>query len=302
MSAMPISIVTPCHNMAAYVARTVESIVSQDYPRLQYIVVDGASTDGTVDILRGYGNRINTLITEPDEGQYDAVQKGFGLATGEVLAWLNADDVYHPWTLSVVGEVFEKFPDLEWLIGLPSMINAQDQCIRLASGPAAYPQAYIAKGWARGRFGPHLQQESMFWRRRLWERAGGLDLRWKYAADFELWTRFARFAEPVAITVPLAAFRARPGQRSSHEQYQNDIRAICSRLPPPPRVWRCLANRSLAMGCVCRLAMWRDCQVISYSLQRNEWVKLRLRRPLSRSSLGQLILDYALARSRPQPA
>jgi len=297
MDATAISIVTPCYNMEAYVGRTVESIVSQGYPRLQYIVVDGGSTDGSLGVLRGYGDRIHTLISEPDGGQYHAVQKGLDRATGDVLAWLNSDDIYYPWTLAIVGEVFEKFPDLDWLVGLPSAINARGQCITMASGPVAYPREFIANGWAHGRFGPHLQQESMFWRRRLMERAGGLDLRWKYAADFELWTRFARFAQPVAITVPLAAFRARPGQRSGHAQYQQDMREICRSLPNPPRLWRLLAQSSRAAGCLCRLAVWRGCEVISYSRQHEEWVKFRLRRPLSRSSFGQLILDYDMTRA-----
>jgi hypothetical protein len=294
-----ISIITACYNMKGYIRDTVESIVSQGYSNLEYILMDGASTDGTLDILKEYEDQLSILVSEPDHGQYYAVQKGMDLAKGEVLAWLNADDIYYPWTLSVVSEIFQKFPEIDWIVGLPSQINAKGQCIYMANGVSAYPKDYIKNGWAGGYLGPHLQQESMFWRRSLWDRVGGLSLEWKYAADFHLWTRFAQFSEPVGVTVPLAAFRLRPGEQVSsklEDAYNNEVRLISQNGKRPPFVWDRLAKSSQALRCLFRLMIWKKCQVISYSKDAGEWTKTTLKRPLSRSSIRRLLLETNVKR------
>ena len=103
VSSNKISVVTVSYNMERYIEQTIRSVVNQDYSNIEYIVVDGASTDRTVEIARRYEDKISTLISEPDDSHFDAMQKGLSIATGDVLAWLNADDVYYPWTLSIVG-------------------------------------------------------------------------------------------------------------------------------------------------------------------------------------------------------
>lgn len=289
-----ISVVTACFNMAQYIERTIRSVVGQGYPNLQYIVIDGASTDGTVSIVQQYIDKIDVFVSEPDEGQYHAIQKGLDISQGEIMAWLNADDIYYPWTFSIVGEVFEKFPDVDWIIGLPTSINKSGQCIGVASIASAYPRRFIKNGWGRSYLGPHIQQESVFWRKSLWDKVSGLDLKWKLAADFELWTRFAEYSEPVALTVPLAAFRQRPGEQVSsadRNAYQEEVLEICSRLKRPPRGWNYMARRSLVLRCLCRLAIWKKCRVIAYSDKKGEWVLTNLRRPISRSSVARLLLE-----------
>jgi GT2 family glycosyltransferase len=286
--------------MAQYIERTIRSVVGQGYPNLEYIVIDGASTDGTVSIVQQYIDKIDVFVSKPDEGQYHAIQKGLDISQGEILAWLNADDIYYPWTFSVVGEVFAKFPDVDWIIGLPSHISKSGQCVSLSSGPCAYPRKFIRNGWAHGHLGPHLQQESTFWRKTLWDKVGGLDLKWKYAADFELWTRFAQHAEPVAVSIPLAAFRLRPGEQISsadHDSYHEEVRRISERLHPPPWLWNQIAKRSHVLRCLYRLAIWRECRVIAYSEEKGEWVLRTLSRPISQSSLRRLVLDYAVDRT-----
>ncbi len=197
--------------MAGYIGQTIQSVVSQNYPNLEYIVIEGDSKDGTTEVINRFADKIAKVVIEPDGGQYHAIQKGMNMATGEVLAWINADDIYCPWTLSVVSEIFSNFPDVDWITGLTTYINEAGQCVSVANTASAYPVKYIRNGWFRSYLGGYLQQESVFWRRSLWEKVGGLDLTLSCAADFKLWTEFARHADLVTVAVPLAAFRFRPG-------------------------------------------------------------------------------------------
>jgi glycosyltransferase involved in cell wall biosynthesis len=105
---MLFTIITPVYNGARYIKETIESVLGQTYPHVQYIVVDGGSTDGTVELVKAYGSRIDTFISEPDNGMYDALAKGLELAKGDVIAYLNAGDVYHCAALSVVAEIMQK--------------------------------------------------------------------------------------------------------------------------------------------------------------------------------------------------
>lgn len=292
-----ISVVTACFNMAQYIEQTIQSVVSQNYPHLEYIVIDGASTDGTTDIIDRYSDNIDVVISEHDDGQYHAIQKGFEKSNADIMAWLNADDIYCPWTLSLVGEIFERFPDINWIIGLPSHLNKRGQCTRVSSFVSAYPQDYMRSGWFRASLAGYLQQESMFWRRSLWEKVGGLDLSLKYAADFKLWTQFAKYSELVSVAVPLALFRHRPNEQrgsSGISIYEEEVLRICGRRKEPPKSWAFLASRSKKLRYLCRLAIWKKCRVIAYSQERGEWVLRTLRRPLSRVGLGGLILENSM--------
>lgn len=292
-----ISVVTACYNMADYIGHTIRSVVSQDYPNLDYIVVDGGSTDGSHKVIKEYTDKIHVIVSEPDEGQYYAIQKGFDITHGEIMAWLNADDIYLPWTLSVVGEIFEKFPDVDWIIGLPCYLNNADQCVKVSNTQSAYIQEYIRNGWFRSYLAGYLQQESMFWRRRLWEKVNGLDLNLKYAADFKLWTEFANHTDLVGISVPLASFRLRPGEQKSssgRDIYEEEVLRVCQGLKAPPIVWDAIAKRGLRLRCLCRLVRWKKCRIIAYSQERREWVLRTLCRPLSRVSLSGLLIENAI--------
>ncbi|MBX3327372.1 MAG: glycosyltransferase, partial [Nitrospira sp.] len=114
-SSLKISIVTPSFNQAQFIEETIESVLSQRDSNLEYVIVDGGSTDGSVDIIRRHAERLTHWMSQPDKGQYDAINKGFVKTTGEIMAWINSDDKYTPWAFSIVRELFTKFPQIEWL-------------------------------------------------------------------------------------------------------------------------------------------------------------------------------------------
>jgi len=293
-----ISVVTSCFNAGELVEDTIRSVVQQRYPRLQYVFIDGASRDNTFEIARRYESDIAVLLSERDDGQYHGIQKGMSLATGEVMAWLNGDDIYCPWTLSVVGEIFACFPDVDWIVGTSSFMNGRGQCTRVSGNSGtAMPRDYIRNGWFRPELAGYLQQESMFWRRSLWEKVGGLDLSLSLAADFDLWRRFAEHAELHAVNVPLALFRQRPGlQRSSAGQksYEAEVARICEGLPKPPWLWSKLSAQGEQWRHLARSLVWKDSNVISYAAHQQAWVKVKGPRPLARTSLADLLLERSM--------
>ncbi len=217
-----ISIVTPSYNRRRYLGDTIRSVLATGYPALEYAVVDGQSSDGSAELIAGHASRLAWWVSEPDGGQYDAINKGFARTSGEIMGWLNSDDLYLPWTLTVVGEVFAGLPQVEWITtafpliwdgrGLPIACN--------------YRPGYSRRGFLRGEYLPtaggyttgYIQQESTFWRRTLWDRCGGrLDTSYRVAADFDLWMRFSAEAELYAVDVPLAGYRAHGDQRTANE-------------------------------------------------------------------------------------
>lgn len=206
---MRLSIITPNFNGAAFIEETLKSVADQNYPNLEYIVVDGASTDDSVRIIEKCRSGISTFISEPDCGHADAVNKGFEASTGEVMGWINSDDVLLPGALDFVERLFSARPDIEWITGRSSSMDEEGRIGWI--GPL--------RPWSRLRFlsGDHkwIQQESTFWRRSLWERVGGgLELRYSVANDFDLWRRFFRYAELHTVDRHLGCFRIRSGQRS----------------------------------------------------------------------------------------
>jgi glycosyltransferase involved in cell wall biosynthesis len=199
---------------------TIRSVLLQGYLNLEYIVIDGASNDGSVDIIQKYANRLTYWSSEPDQGQYDAINKGFARATGEVFAWINSDDKYIAGAFQVAGEIFATHPEVEWLTTLYPILWDEGgravSCNRYSgfSGKEFYRGANLPeRGWFASDW---IQQESTFWRRSLWERAGGLDLDFPLAGDFELWARFFKFAELYGVATILAGFRLHSDQKTAH--------------------------------------------------------------------------------------
>src|SRR5262249_42906894 len=153
-----ISIVTPSFNQAAFVEQTIQSVLNQNYPDLEYIVIDGGSTDGSRDIIQKYESRLTHFVSEPDRGHANALNKGFAKSSGEIMAWLNSDDMYFPWTFKTVSEIFEQFPNVNWLAGMKAFWN--DRGVLLGSGQSLFNLFDYLAGNYRW-----IQQESVFWRR-----------------------------------------------------------------------------------------------------------------------------------------
>lgn len=213
-----ISIVTPSFNTAEFLEPTMKSVLDQNYPNLEYIVIDGASTDGSVDIIRKYQDRLAYWVSEKDAGHYDAVNKGFARSSGEIMGWLNSDDLYFPFTLRTVADVMRDLPEVSWLT--TSNVVTWDVSGFMANLTQFYGysrEAYLDGrylGTSRPGFG-FLQQESMFWRRSLLEKAGGgIRKTYPLAGDFDLWGQFFLYANLYSIESVLGGFRFRPGQRS----------------------------------------------------------------------------------------
>jgi glycosyltransferase involved in cell wall biosynthesis len=218
-----ISIVTPTFNRADYLEETILSVLNQNYPNLEYIIIDGGSTDHTIDIIKKYESSLAYWISEPDQGMYYAIQKGFEKSTGEILAWLNSDDKYHEGCLNVVANIFSELETVDWITGTPSLFNEDGLCVKI------FPCAR----WSESRFwvGDYrwIQQESIFWRRSLWEKAGStLDLTNKFAADFELWCRFFKYSKLNSVETVLSGFRFHGNQISEFKKkaYEDEVIAI----------------------------------------------------------------------------
>jgi hypothetical protein len=214
-----ISIVTPSFNQGQFLEETIRSVFDQHYENLEYILIDGGSTDGSLRTIKKYGDRFAHWSSEPDHGQYDAINKGFAKSTGEIMGWLNSDDKYLPWTFSLVADIFTAFSQVEWLTTVhPLAWNEQGQPIKIDFTGGFSRQSFLQGGNfpVKGSVGRRwIQQESTFWRRSLWERAGGrLDPSLTMAADFELWARFYEHADLFGVQALLGGFRSHGAQKS----------------------------------------------------------------------------------------
>lgn len=208
-----VTIVTPSFNQGRFLETTIRSVLNQEYSNLEYIVIDGGSTDDSLDIIRGYEDRLAAWISEPDLGQSDAINKGFGLATGQILAWLNSDDEYRPGAISEAVDYLVGHPEIGLVYSKAYYIDEGGSI--MAEYPAA-PTDY--RGLRRGK--TTIPQQTMFFRSVLWQMVGPLDPTFYYAMDYDLWVRIAEVT-PIAFRPDhWAHFRLQSSSKSMREAYR----------------------------------------------------------------------------------
>lgn len=229
-----ISLVTPSLDQAPYLERTIASVLGQrgDFD-LEYLVVDGGSTDGTEAILRRHADRVRYRI-EPDTGQANAINKGLRDATGDVVGWLNSDDLLYPGALARVARVFQERPDVAWVHGRCEIVDERDRPIR--RWLSAYKH-FRCRHYSRRSLlvENYVSQMTVFWRRGLHERVGWLDETMRYSFDYEFWLRLAALGDPAYVPEPIAAFRWYPRSKSGssfERQFREDYLAFLRHAPP----------------------------------------------------------------------
>lgn len=187
-----ITVVTPSYNQAAYLERTIRLVLEQGYPNLEYIVVDGGSTDGSVDIIRRYADRLAWWVSEPDRGQTDAINKGLRRATGEWVAWQNSDDIYYPGVFHDLAAAAAKYPRAGLIIGDIMLIDEHDRPLRDVRYVKPSYKALLAEGMV-------LTNQAAFWRRSLQEKVGLLDEAYHCSFDYEWFLRLTQHVEGIHI-------------------------------------------------------------------------------------------------------
>ncbi len=206
-----LTVITPCLNAAPTLAATLTSVRAQGYPGLEHIVVDGGSTDGTVELLRAApGIR---WISEPDRGLSHALNKGIAMAQGEVIGELNADDVYEPGALAAVGAALRDSADSMWLTGYCRIIDAEGREIRR---PVTAYKNWLLRHYSLGLYLTHnfVSAPATFFRREALADASGFDERYRISVDYDLQLRIARRHDPIVVQRHLAAFRMADGSLS----------------------------------------------------------------------------------------
>jgi glycosyltransferase involved in cell wall biosynthesis len=197
---MLVSIVTPSYNQSQYIEETIRSVLSQDYPEIEYIIIDGGSTDGTVDIIKRYEHQLSFWVSERDQGQTEAINKGFARAKGDVFAWINSDDTYEPGAVSAAIKYLQEHPDVGMVYGDCNFINNGGKVI--GQFDAAQTNYHlIRRGYV------HIPQQTMFFRADLWNQVGPLDPSFYFAMDYDLWTRISARSKIKYVPQTWANFR-----------------------------------------------------------------------------------------------
>ena len=200
MDYLKISIVTPSFNQADFLEETITSIIDQHYPNLEYIIIDGGSSDRSVDIIKKYQRYLTYWVSEEDGGIGYALNKGFTMSTGEIMGWINSDDKMTPFSLHAIAQVFSEFSNVDWIQGSNAFWNSRGQLLKSKTN------TINAIDWLQGN-SRWIQQESTFWRRKLWEKAGSHIANKIIMVDSELWSRFFANSELFYLQCILSGYR-----------------------------------------------------------------------------------------------
>lgn len=222
------SIVTPTLNAERYLEQTISSVVNQQGEfDIEYLIVDNQSTDKTIEIAKNFQarlDRINSdrqaghisleIVSGTDRSMYEAVNRGFAGATGDVFAWINADDIYLPGAFEQIAQVFNAFPEVKWLKGITAYVDGMGE--QVSPGKCYLYAQDLIRGGLYGREAYFIQQDSVFWRAGLWRESGGLEETFRLAGDYDLWIRFAEQVPLYSLNLPVSCFRKVSGQLSEN--------------------------------------------------------------------------------------
>jgi glycosyltransferase involved in cell wall biosynthesis len=204
-----ISVVTPSYNQGQYLETTIRSVLNQGYPNLEYIIVDGGSTDNSVEIIKRYEKHLAWWISAKDRGQSHAINKGFARCTGNLMCWLNSDDAFETGTLHYVAGRFAAEPSIDTICGGVRFVDAAGTTGLESSRYDSRRQ--LIEFWR----GYHIHQPSVFWRRRVYDVLGGVDERLYLTMDYDYWLRMSRRFHLVAVNRVLSSAMQHPGQKTS---------------------------------------------------------------------------------------
>ena len=218
-----ISVITPSFNQGEFLEETITSVLDQQYPNLEYIIMDGGSTDNSVDIIKKYDKYLTYWQSKSDGGQYAAITEGFKHSTGEILTWINSDDLLAPMSLLTVASLFSQNNEIDWIMGRGCILRMHPEKIDVG----------LVNTWTRKMFlednYKFIQQEGTFWKRSLYEKAGGyVSTEYKLASDLELWVRFFRHSNLWTVNFLLGVFRSHENQKSVNylDEYLREAESI----------------------------------------------------------------------------
>jgi glycosyltransferase involved in cell wall biosynthesis len=221
---MKVSVIITNYNLASFLDITIQSVLQQEYKNLELIIIDGGSTDNSSEIIKKYAQQISYFISERDNGMYDALNKGLGVATGEIITYINSDDILYPHSIETAVDIFNSYPHIEWLTGIPNQIDEKGRIVW-----SSEPKIWTKFNYAAGEY-QYIQQEGTFWRRTLMKKAGYyFNLKYKYAGDMELWSRFFCHTNLFVVYCFMGAFRLRSQNQKSLENialYNNEAEQI----------------------------------------------------------------------------
>lgn len=249
-----ISIITPSYNQGIYIQHTIESVLNQNYPDLEYWVIDGGSTDQTLDILRSYGQKIQ-WISEKDHGQSHAINKGFHRSTGQIIAFLNSDDIYEPGALLAVGNFFNAHPDAFWVAGKCHFIDQNGRRIRKLV--SMYKNYWLLwKSYTILMIMNYAWQQSSFWRREIIDKIGYIDEDLKYAMDYDYELRIGKEYKLWVLNQYLASFRIHSSSKagsSANAQFDADLKIMKKYASSPLLVKMHKLHNNITVGIYRRL-------------------------------------------------
>lgn len=225
MNNIQVSIITPTYNSEKYLEETILSVVNQTYNNIQYIIIDGGSTDNTLNIIEKYKDKIDIFISERDNGMYDAINKGLKMATGQLVAYINSDDLYNDENvLSNIVDFFEENKDIDWAYSDFYSINEKNEIISKHKVPKVNYKEFIASDWS------YIPQPTSIWRRKIIDEGVRFDCKYRMASDYKFFLTLVRDYNVKKTTFNIAKFRIHEESLSSKQRDLNnkEMRAIKS--------------------------------------------------------------------------